>query len=92
MSTIIPYFNLCYGEKFMAGAKLSFIRSLMLSGGDAALSLAISVAYSLAESGTARKISLSQQLLDLGLLPPLLPIPTFADNFNLPSLFFLIGL
>lgn len=85
LNTIIPYFNLCYGEKYMAGRKLVDIRALIISGERDALALAILTMYSLAITGTSRNLSLRDQCSVLGLSVPLLELPYYADNHNLPT-------
>ena len=88
------YFNLIYGEKYIAFQKLSTIRRLttnQLKLDPSSLSLATHIVYSLSANGTDRKLSLSEQLNLFCLSPTNIEIPIYTDNFNKTSILFIIG-
>ena len=89
------YFNLIYGEKYIAFQKLSTIRHLtsnQLRLDLSSLALATNIVYSLSAHGTERKLSLSEQLSLFCISPTNIDIPNYTDNYNKVSILFIIGM
>lgn len=93
LSTLLTYFSLIYGEKFIAFKKLLQIRELSQSGIIANINLAVILVYSLASDGPSRKLTLVEQLSLFGINDLNLPvkIPNYTDNMKIPSILFMIG-
>ena len=97
LGTIFNYFALIYGEKYVAFKKLLDIRRLTKSNGEntifSHIHLAIRLAYSLSLDGVNRKLTLPEQLTIFGIntIKSPIPMPIYTDNFNIPSVLFLIG-
>ena len=92
------YFNLIYGEKYIAFQKLSTIRHLTsnhlrLDPSSLALKGYIHCLQSFfLQNGTERKLSLSEQLSLFCISPTNIDIPNYTDNYNKVSILFIIGL
>ena len=89
------YFQLIYGEKYIAFQKLLTIRHLtsnQLRLDPSSLALATNIVYSLSEHGTERKLSLSEQLSLFCISPTNIDVPNYTDNDNKVSIFFIIGM
>jgi len=94
LNSYSKYFNSIYGEKYIAFQKLSDIRRLTsndLKLDPSSLALATHIVYDLSADGVNRKLSLSDQLKFLGLNSTNVELPTYTDNFNTPSILFIIG-
>ena len=95
LNIYVNYFNLIYGEKYIAFQKLSTIRHLTsnhLRLDPSSLALATYIVYSLSANGTERKLSLSEQLSLFCISPTNIDIPNYTDNYNKVSILFIIGL
>lgn len=95
LNTYANYFNLIYGEKYIAFQKLSTIRHLtsnQLRLDPSSLALATNIVYSLSAHGTERKLSLSEQLSLFCISPTNKDVPNYTDNYNKVSIFFIIGM
>lgn len=89
------YFNLIYGEKYVAFKKLVTIRQLtsnQLNLNHSNLALATIIVYSISCHGTERKLSLSEQLKLFSINSTNIDIPNYTDNYNKVSILFIIGL
>ena len=94
LNNYAKYFNLIYGEKYIAFQKLSTIRCLTLNClklDPSSLALATQIVYSISSNGTARKLSLSEQLRSFFLNQTKIEIPNYTDNFNKVTVLFIIG-
>ena len=89
------FFNLIYGEKYIAFQKLFTIRHLTsnkLRLDPSSLALATNIVYSLSAHGQERKLSLSEQLSLFCISPTNIDVPNYTDNYNKVSLLFIIGM
>lgn len=95
LNVYAKYFNLIYGEKYIAFQKLSTIRYLTsnhLKLDPSSLCLGTHIVYSISANGTERKLSLSEQLSLFCISPTNRDIPNYTDNFNKVTILFIIGL
>lgn len=91
LGTLMEFFNLCYGEKFVAFHKLVLIQKLLALKDTASKTQAVCLVYSLALSGTSRLLSLKEQLANISSVDPLPLISNFAHNTLVPSIPFIMG-
>jgi hypothetical protein len=93
MGSLVNYFSEIYGEKYIAFKKLATIYTLKSLPDKESKIEAVKLVYSLAKSGTDRKIAILQKFLELGLPYDNVPDPkgVYTDNPNIPSFLFLFG-
>ncbi len=92
LNVYAPYFNMCYGEKYIGFLKLAEIRALMGNFQANLLEIA-KLIYSMALSGVSRKTPITDLLASFNVEfdGNNQPSRTFNDNPLVPTVLFMIG-